>query len=147
MVNVTRSLVTIGIVAMVGLVGGAALCSQPSKGEQGFDEKGRVVNLNKWFATLPLRLNKDKAKGFEALYHFSITGPKGGDWWVRVKDQKAYVSTSAPKEKPTCDIRASDENWLKIVNGELKAMTAYVTFRLRIGGNKQHAQAFSKLFF
>ena len=147
MVNVTRPLVTIGIVATVGLVGGAALCSQPSKAEQGFDEKGRVVNLKKWFATLPLRLNKDKANGFEALYRFWITGPKGGHWWVRVKDQKAYLSTSAPKEKPTCNVRASDENWLKIINGELSANVAYLTFRLRLGGNKRQAQAFSKLFF
>ena len=125
----------------------AAPAAQPSKAQQGFDEKGRVVNLKKWFPTLPVRLNKEKAKGFEALYHFWITGSKGGHWWVRVKDQKAFVSARAPKDKPTCDIRASDDNWLKIINGELKAMTAYLTFRLRIGGSKDQAKRFDDLFF
>jgi len=145
--RVTRCICAMGVVAAWVLASGTAHCAQPSRAEQGFDERGRVSNLNKWFLTLPLRLNKDKAKGLDALYHFSISGPQGGQWWLRVKDQKAYVSAIAPKNKPTCNVRASDNNWLKIVNGELKAATAYVTFRLRIGGNKAHAKAFSRLFF
>lgn len=118
-----------------------------SRAEQGFDENGKVVDLKKWFATLPLRLNKDKAKGFTALYEFQVSGPKGGRWWVRVASGKAHVATKPPKDKPTCIARVSDENWLKIINGEMKAMWAYLTGKLRVEGSKDHANKFGDLFF
>jgi putative sterol carrier protein len=119
----------------------------PSKAEQGYDKNGKVVDLKKWFATLPFRLKKDKAKGFTALYDFTVTGKKGGRWWVRVTNQKAFVATKAPKDKPTCVVKVSDEDWLKIVNGELKAMFAYMTGKLKIEGDTNHANKFGDLFF
>jgi len=137
----------VAAVALVLCVAWAAAQKVPSKAEQGFDENGKVVDLKKWFGTLPVRLNKEKAKGFTALYDFTIPGPNGGRWWVRVKDQKSWVSTKQPKDKVSCTVTISDENWLKIINGEMKAMWAYVTRKLRVGGNKDQANKFGDIFF
>ena len=87
----------------------------------------------------------DAAAGVDVIFQFSISGPKGGDWHVTIKDAVCAVE-SGTHSSPTTTLKMSDEDFVQYVRGELPAMQAYTAGKLKIEGDLMKSQLVEKLF-
>ena len=83
-----------------------------------------------------------KAAGLNATYLFDIDG--AGKWTVRVENGKPTVSEGESDAATT--ISASEDTFLRIVNGEQNATTAFMTGKLKVRGDMASAMKLQQLF-
>ncbi len=97
------------------------------------------------FEGMPGAFQADKAAGVDVVFQFSITGPEGGDWFAVVKDGKLEVGQGR-HGSPTTTIKMADQDFVKLITGELNAMAAFTGGKLRIDGDLMKSQLIEKLF-
>jgi putative sterol carrier protein len=97
------------------------------------------------FAQMAERFDASAAAGVDVVFQFSIAGPGGGEWNVTVKDGACEVEEGV-HAKPTTTLKMGDADFLKLVGGELGAMQAYTSGKLKIEGDLMKSQLVSKLF-
>jgi putative sterol carrier protein len=95
--------------------------------------------------TMPGAFQPEAAAGVDVVFQFSISGPGGGDWHVAIKDGLCTVDTGV-HNTPTTTLKMSDEDFLSYVGGQLPAMQAYTTGKLKIEGDLMKSQLVEKLF-
>jgi len=117
---------------------GAAADAQPSGG--GGDVTPKAV-----FDMMPGVFKADAAAGVDVVFQYCISGPTGGDWHVTVKDQTCKVAQGKAK-KATCTIKMADDNFVKMVTGQLNPMKAFSSGDLVIEGDVMKSQLLEKLF-
>jgi putative sterol carrier protein len=88
--------------------------------------------------------DSSKAAGLNASYLFDIDG--AGKWTVRVEDGKVSVNEGEGEEPADTTISASDETFVKIVNGEQSPTTAFMTGKLKVSGDMGNAMKLQQLF-
>jgi len=96
-----------------------------------------VVNSPKEFmeTTLPEKLSDpEKLQGLDLTLQFNISGDSGGNWVLKIKDQKATIEEGTV-DKPTITVKMKDTNYLKLVNGELSGQKAFMTGKLKFEGD------------
>ena len=64
---------------------------------------------------------------------------------MQVKDQKCEVMEGAAG-KPTTTIKMGDEDFVKMIEGKLNAMSAYTSGKLKVEGDLLKSQLIEKLF-
>ena len=69
----------------------------------------------------------------------------GGIWHVHIKDGACTV-TEGPFDSPTTTIRMGDEDFVKLISGELNAMSAFTSGKLKVEGDLMKSQLIEKLF-
>ena len=100
-------------------------------------------NVREFFETLETRsAGSSKAAGLNATYLFDIDG--AGKWIVHVENGRPSVSEGDGEADTT--ISASEDTFLRIVNGEQNATTAFMTGKLRVKGNMANAMKLQQLF-
>jgi len=87
----------------------------------------------------------EAATGIQVVFQFNISGPGGGDWYTAIKDGACTVEGGV-HPKPTTTLKMSDEDFLQYVGGQLPAMQAYTTGRLKIEGDLMKSQLVEKVF-
>jgi putative sterol carrier protein len=87
----------------------------------------------------------DKASGVDVVFQFKISGPTGGDWYVVVKDG-ACECVEGAHAGPTTTILMADEDFVAMIGGQLNAMQAYTSGKLKIEGDLMKSQLIEKLF-
>jgi putative sterol carrier protein len=97
------------------------------------------------FDGIPKAFQPDAAAGVEVVFQFDISGAGGGSWHVTVKDKACQVSEGS-HAGPTTTIKMGDEDFVKMIRGELNAMAAYTSGKLKIGGDLMKSQLIGKLF-
>jgi putative sterol carrier protein len=102
-----------------------------------------LPTAREYFETLPTRLDESKTAGMTNTYVFDIDG--AGQWTVAVDDGKVDV-TEGTSPDADCTISTSEENFLKIANGEQNATSAYMTGKLKVKGDMGAALKLQKLF-
>ncbi len=116
----------------------------PGKGKA--DEGGGgELSVKSIFEGLPGAFQPDKASGVDVVFQFHISGPEGGSWYVTVKDEQCQV-TEGSHSSPTCTIKMSDSDFVKLISGELNAMSAFTSGKLRVEGDIMKSQLIEKLF-
>jgi putative sterol carrier protein len=108
-------------------------------------EPGGGLTVKKIFERIPEVFRPEKAAGLDVVFQFAIGGGGGGTWHVKVKDQKCEVKEGAA-EKPTTTIKMGDEDFVKMIQGQLNAMSAYTSGKLKIEGDLMKSQLIEKLF-
>jgi putative sterol carrier protein len=83
---------------------------------------------------LPAKLTEDKLEGLDMTIQFSITGNNAGDWNLTIKDKKASIATGLI-ENPTISLKMKDDDFVKLVNGELSGQRAFMTGKLKFKGS------------
>lgn len=81
--------------------------------------------------SLPERLKKDKAEGVDTVFHFNITGERGGEFTVEVKDQNVTVTTGHEGEA-ACLVTATDEVYEDVELGRTNAQMAVMMGKIKI---------------
>lgn len=97
-----------------------------------------------FFNELGGKINPDKIAGMNATYQFDITGDGGGKWAVKLADGSAEV-TEGEVEGADITLTATDEDWMKIVDGSLSGQTAFLTGKLKIKGDMSLAMKLQNL--
>jgi len=85
------------------------------------------------------------ASGVNVVFQFRISGPGGGDWYAEVADGQCTV-VEGVHDKPTTTLKMADEDFLQYVSGQLSAMQAYSSGKLKIEGDLLKSQLVEKLF-
>jgi NAD(P)-dependent dehydrogenase (short-subunit alcohol dehydrogenase family)/acyl dehydratase/putative sterol carrier protein len=106
---------------------------------------GEAGSVQAVFDHLVDAFQPEAAAGVDVVFQFSISGPGGGDWYTAVKGGQCTVEAGV-HDKPTTTLRMSDENFLQYVGGQLPAMQAYSSGRLKIEGDLMKSQLVEKLF-
>ena len=97
------------------------------------------------FDGMPKAFDRGEAAGLNAVIQFNIEGNEGGDWYAMIKDQTCTVSEGV-HDNPTLSLRMSDKNWIALCKGELNAVSAFMTGKLKAKGDLMLAQRMPKLF-
>ncbi len=74
----------------------------------------------------------------------NITGDNGGVFYVEVKDHKATVEPYEYNDRQ-CAITMNNDNFNKLIDGNLNPVLAYTTGKLKVDGDIGKALEFSKL--
>ena len=100
-------------------------------------------NAREFFETLEARAaDSTKATGLNATYLFDIDG--AGTWLVRVENGKVSVHEGTGEADTT--ISASADTFMKIVNGQQNATSAFMMGKLKVTGDLSNAMKLQKLF-
>ena len=113
-------------------------------GEEGVEEEGST-SVHDVFDRMGQFFQADAAAGVDIVFQFNISGPGGGDWYVVVRDQTCTVEAGV-HPKPTTTLRMSDEDYIRYISGQLPAMQAYTSGKLKIEGDLMKSQLVEKLF-
>jgi putative sterol carrier protein len=97
------------------------------------------------FDQMPGRLNKDAAKGLNAVYQFDLSGDGGGEWAVLINNEQCQVQEGA-HASPNITISMSAKDYLEMVAGRLNGQMAFMTGKLRISGDMGLALKLQSLF-
>jgi putative sterol carrier protein len=116
----------------------------PKKKEAPSDP-GDAMTVKGVFEGMPGVFKADAAAGVDVVFQWEISGPQGGSWSVVVKDETCEVNEGS-HSSPTTTLRMSDEDFLKMISGELNAMSAYTGGKLKIEGDLMKSQLIEKLF-
>jgi putative sterol carrier protein len=95
-----------------------------------------------FFETLETRVDASKTAGMNNSYVFDIEG--AGVWKVDVVDGSVKVTEGGSDADVT--IRATEDTFKAIANGEQNPTTAYMTGKLKIDGDMGAALKLQKLF-
>ena len=118
-----------------------ALTSKPEKAVQPVES----LTVKAVFGRMPGAFQKDRASGVDVVFQYHIVGPAGGEWYVTIKGGTCEVKTGEHAQ-PTTTIMMSEEDFLNLINGKLKAMQAYTSGKLKIQGDIMKSQLIEKLF-
>ena len=100
-----------------------------------------AANVSEFFDNLK-SVDAAKTAGMRNSYLFDIDG--AGEWVVKVDDGSIDVTEGAGDADVT--LSASEEDFMKIVNGEQNPTSAYMTGKLKIKGDMGAAMKLQKLF-
>ncbi len=75
-----------------------------------------------------------KAAGVNKTIQFDFTGAEAGAWWLTIRDG-ALSYAQGQGENPNATVTADSADWLKILSGELNAMTAFTSGKLKVKGD------------
>jgi putative sterol carrier protein len=100
-------------------------------------------SARQFFETLESRAgDSSKAAGLDATYLFDIDG--AGKWIVRVENGQVSVQEGEGDADTT--ISASEETFMRIVDGEQNATSAFMMGKLKVTGDLSNAMKLQKLF-
>lgn len=103
------------------------------------------MNASERFATMQERFDPAKAKGVDVRFQFDLSGSGGGKWYVEIKGGKLTVK-SGTGPNPTATMKASAEDYVKIANGEMNKMMAFLRGKLKVDGDKDALKKFDSYF-
>jgi putative sterol carrier protein len=116
----------------------------PEKKEADADTDAGLT-VQKIFDGIPEAFQAEKAAGLEVVFQFDISGPDGGSWHVIVKDGGCEVAEGS-HGSPTTTIKMADSDFVSLISGELNAMSAYTSGKIKIEGDLMKSQLIEKLF-
>ncbi len=117
--------------------------SPKKKADKG--ETGSELTVKGIFDGLPNAFRADQAAGVDVVFQFDISGPAGGAWYATIKEGTCEVSEGS-HSSPTTTIKMADDDFVKLITGELNAMSAFTSGKLRVEGDLMKSQLIEKLF-
>ncbi len=90
---------------------------------------------------MPKTFKPEAAGDLEAIVQYNISEPM----YHIIKDRQVSVH-EGKADNPTLSISLKDEDFVKLFNGKLSPMTAFMTGKLKIKGDIMLAQKLASLF-
>ncbi len=124
---------------------GPMLAAFSPKKKEAAEAGGRGLTVKAVFDGMVDAFQPDAASGVDVVFQWDISGTQSGLWSVVVKDGTCEVSEGS-HSSPTTILKMADEDFLKMITGELNAMSAYTGGKLKIEGDLMKSQLIEKLF-
>lgn len=83
---------------------------------------------------LPEKFDAAKAAGLTAVVQFKISGDDGGEWYLRIEDQKLEVNEGTA-DSAQITLVMKDKDYVALVNGKLSGQKAFMTGKLKFKGD------------
>jgi putative sterol carrier protein len=103
---------------------------------------------------LPLRMifggmvagfDEEKAKGWETVIQYNITGEGGGDFYIEIKGGRCKLF-EGKAEKAKLIIKANREDWVAITEGKLDGAKAFMKGKLKAEGDMNDLLKMQEVF-
>ncbi len=112
-------------------------------------EKVKIAKPADWFDNvLPDKVsaNPGKTGGFNGTFSFKILGDAGGDWNVTLENAGVQIK-KGEVENSQFTITMKDEDFVKLMNGELNGQVAFMSGKLKFKGSMSTAMKLQGLLF
>jgi NAD(P)-dependent dehydrogenase (short-subunit alcohol dehydrogenase family)/acyl dehydratase/putative sterol carrier protein len=109
------------------------------------EDESRLISAQDVFERMPDFFQPEAAAGVDVVFQFCISGPGGGDWHVIVKEGACSVEPGV-HSKPTTTLKMAYDDFLALIGGQLPAMQAFTSGKLKIEGDLMKSQLVEKLF-
>jgi putative sterol carrier protein len=93
-----------------------------------------INSVSQLFAEIPSRFSPEKWGSDDAVLVFNVEGEGGGIWTASIVGGKLTITEGAAPN-PSLTLTCSAPDMLAMVNGELNAVSAYMTGKVKIDGN------------
>ena len=93
--------------------------------------------------SLPDKVNKDAVEGLETLFHFDFGGEEGK--YTLLLNDGVLTASEGHNGEAKCKVNSSEENFIKLVKGDLNPMMALLTGKLKIS-NQGEMLKYAKIF-
>ena len=87
----------------------------------------------------------DKAQGLDAVLQFDLSGDDGGQFYLVINDGEITKSDGS-HESPNMTLKASAEDYYKVATGQMNAMQAFMSGKIKIQGDMSMAMKMQSLF-
>ena len=97
------------------------------------------------FAGMRMAFRPEKARGFRETYQYRLSGRRGGVWTVTV-DEGSIRIVRGESAEPRIVLELSDENFIRLVTGQIEASELWMKGDLKVTGDLQRAALFQTFF-
>jgi putative sterol carrier protein len=97
------------------------------------------------FTEMPNRLNPSAAQGLDCVIQYDLTGEGARQFHTKIKDGAATVC-EGPHPSPSMTITMAAQDFVDLTGGKLDGMSAFMSGKLRIGGDMGLAMKLQSLF-
>ena len=97
------------------------------------------------FPEMMERFIPEKADGVNATIAIDLSGENGGSFWIRVADGSAE-SGAGEQSDATMTVKATADDWHAVATGQMNAMQAFMTGKLKIMGDMGLAMKMQTMF-
>lgn len=94
---------------------------------------------------MPAAFQPEKAGDVEAVVQYHLSGKEEGDWVVTIGGGACKVEKGEATD-PTLTLRSDSEDYLKVLTGELNAMSAFAGGKLKLQGDLSLAMKLMNFF-
>lgn len=105
----------------------------------------KATSIEQVFKAMPEQFNADAAAGVDAIFQFNLTGDNGGQYWINIQNQEIDVN-EGEHDNPDITITATGDDYLKLVNGEMAAMSAFMAGKIKVKGSMGLAMKLQSIF-
>ena len=103
------------------------------------------LTIEKLMELMPKAYQPEKAGDIDADIVFNLTGEGGGDWTLHIHGGEAKVEEGA-SESATLTLTADADDFLKLITGELNAMSAFAQGKVKLKGDLSLAMKLMDFF-
>lgn len=101
-------------------------------------------SAQEYFDSISREITADQARSLEGVFSFDIQG--AGLWNVEFTESGDVVDHGSREDlDPDCTIIAREKDWLDIVSGRTKPMSAFVTGKLKVKGSTGKAMKLQQI--
>lgn len=105
----------------------------------------RLNTIDEVIASMPRRFQPEASRKLQADFQWQISGPTGRNFCLRVNDGSLQVVEGLVPE-PSVTFSTDDVTYLRLVNGDIKGMTAILTRKLTMRGSIYLASKMDLIF-
>jgi len=103
------------------------------------------MNPAEIFDQAPEAFQADKAGDLRATFQFNLSGEGGGDWALAVADGTCTV-IEGTADNPNVTISMAADDYVKMINGELQPVVAFMQGKIRLQGHVDLAMKLQEIF-
>eukprot|EP01001_Neometanema_parovale_P001622 NODE_11911_length_531_cov_35.377451_g11623_i0.p1 GENE.NODE_11911_length_531_cov_35.377451_g11623_i0~~NODE_11911_length_531_cov_35.377451_g11623_i0.p1 ORF type:complete len:137 (-),score=49.51 NODE_11911_length_531_cov_35.377451_g11623_i0:119-478(-) len=98
------------------------------------------------FDVIKAKMSPDAVKNVGVVFQFDITNSAGDkkSWVVDAKNGSGSVKEGTTTDA-SCTISIGDDDYIKLLTGELSGMQAFMSGKMKVKGNVMQAQKLQKL--
>ncbi len=97
------------------------------------------------FPAMVERFLPEKASGVSATILFDLSGDNGGCFWIKVADGVAEYGEGQVADA-AMTVKANADDWHAVATGQMNAMQAFMTGKLKILGDMGLAMKMQTMF-
>ncbi len=103
-----------------------------------------MADLAAIFSGMKGKFNAEKAAGVNATVQFDLSGEGGGQWHASIADGNLDLE-EGPAANPTATISMDADDFEKMSKGELNAMMAFMSGKIKVQGDLNTVMQFQSL--